>query len=981
MSSAEAAAATRLLPCLALAVLAAGSPTTAPPAAAPAPAAAKQKECPANLWTVDRVPENFDKEYRLPRNVMPEHYDIRVDINIGDGGKFDFEGHVDILLQATEPTNQIRLHSAELQVEAVQLVEAEGGQAVSVSVESQALVTEQEQLRVELGDKLVPHKKYILKAPFKGKLGDDLHGLYRSSYMDEATNTTRWLATTQFEAIYARKMFPCFDEPDFKATFSIQAGHNGSLTALSNMPAEKTEPLAQRPGFVLTSFPKTVPMSTYLVALVVSDFYVTKAEQAEGKAQVAIWGRRDAAGQMAYAREIAPKALAFFEDYFDIKYPLPKQDMVAIPDFNAGAMENWGLITYREAQLLFDPEASSQTAKSAVANTVVHELAHQWFGNLVTMKWWSDLWLNEGFATYMATLGTANLHPEWQHMEDTAVSQALSMLPLDALESTHPVVQPIEHARQISQSFDTITYRKGAALLRMIHSFLGEKAFRQGVSNYLKEHEYGNAEQDDLWSHLTAEAHKGGVLPPCLSVKRIMDTWTVQSGFPVVTVLRDYDKGTANVSQVRTMPRMPSAAAQQTRFFSSGNKNASGECWYVPLSFTSASDARKAAVGSETRPPQDWLRCQAGVQSVSGLPAQDKWVLFNVNMGGAYRVQYDDRNWELLTAALGDPKERASIGLVGRAQVIDDAFELAQAQRLPYAVPLGLINTLQLEEEYQPWRVALNALSRIDGLLKTDVRYHMFRTWVRGILHDVFEKQSRLRDPVAGFQALKLKNLITSWACKMEVGDCLEQTRELFAQWRASPQPDKSNPIPPDHRALVYCYAIRHGKSQDWHWLWQRYLRSNVASARVTILGALGCSRDLWVLRRYLEWSIDKESGVRLQDSAYVFSAVASSEVGYPIAKDFLYTRTESITKHFGASSTRIGRFVSAVASRVTTPAEYEELVEYTKKSSTFLTHADQAVKQGLENALINVEWKRDHADEMFKTIGTFQFSALSDVE
>ncbi|XP_052128357.1 aminopeptidase N-like, partial [Frankliniella occidentalis] len=691
----------RLGLCLMLAALASGSPTTAP---------SEAKECPANLWAVERVPEIFDKEYRLPRNVMPEHYDIRVDMNIGDGGKFDFEGHVDILLQATEPTNQIRLHSAELQVEPVQVVEAEGGKALTV--QSQTLVTEQEQLRVELGDKLVPNKKYILKVPFSGKLGDDLHGLYRSSYLDEATNATRWLAVTQFEAIYARKMFPCFDEPDFKATFTIQAGHNGSLTALSNMPAEKTVPFPERPGFVLTSFPKTVPMSTYLVALVVSDFYDTKAEHTEGKAQVAIWGRRDAAGQMKYAREIAPKAMAFFEDYFDIKYPLPKQDMVAIPDFNAGAMENWGLITYREAQLLFDPEASSQTAKSAVANTVVHELAHQWFGNLVTMKWWSDLWLNEGFATYMATLGTAYLHPEWQHMEDVAVSQALSMLPLDALESTHPVVQPIEHARQISQSFDTITYRKGAALLRMIHSFLGEKAFREGVSRYLKTHEYGNAEQDDLWSHLTEEAHKGGVLPACLSVKRIMDTWTVQSGFPVVTVTRDYDKGTANVSQ--------------TRFFSSGNKNSSHECWYVPLSFASAGDS-KQAVGSETRPPQDWLRCKDPVQTVAGMPAKDKWVIFNINMGGVYRVQYDDHNWALLTAALADPKQRSSIGVVGRAQVIDDAFELAQALRLPYGVPLALINTLQMEEEFQPWRVALNALSRIDSLLKGDVRYHVFR--------------------------------------------------------------------------------------------------------------------------------------------------------------------------------------------------------------------------------------------------------------
>ena len=346
------------------------------------------------------------------------------------------------------------------------------------------------------------------------------------------------------------------------------------------------------------------------------------------------------------------------------------------------------------------------------------------------------------------------------------------------------------------------------------------------------------------------------------------------------------------------------------------------------------------------------------------------------------RVQYDQENWRLLTEALADPKQRDNIGLVSRAQVLDDAFELAQANRLPYSVPLGLVNTLRQEKEHQPWRVALASLSRLDGLLRTDVRYYLFRIWVRSLLKEEFENQGRLRDPATGFQAIKHKNLVSSWSCKLELGDCLEQARELFAQWRASPDPDKTNPVPQDARALTYCYAIRHGKSQDWDWLWQRYLKSNVASARVTILSALGCSRDLWVLRRYLERSIDKTSGVRLQDSQYVFSAVASSEVGFPIAKQFLYQRTEQINKHYGSSTTRVGRYVSAVATRITTQEEYEELLEYTKKNENFLTHADQAVKQGLENARINVQWQKDHADEVLKTIAAFNFEhGLSDTE
>lgn len=224
--------------------------------------------------------------------------------------------------------------------------------------------------------------------------------------------------------------------------------------------------------------------------------------------------------------------------------------MIAIPDFSAGAMENWGLITYREAYLLYDPKVSTTTSQHSVSSVIAHELAHQWFGNLVTMKWWTDLWLNEGFATFMAGLAVDKLFPQWNSLQEEAADNLLSVFTFDALKSSHPVSVPIGDPSEIDEIFDTISYKKGSSLIRMMERFLGEETFRKGVSNYLKEHKYNNAEQDDLWNALTLQAHADNVLPKTLTVKTVMDSWTLQTGYPVINVIRDYGGKTVQITQV-----------------------------------------------------------------------------------------------------------------------------------------------------------------------------------------------------------------------------------------------------------------------------------------------------------------------------------------------------------------------------------------------------------------------------------------------
>ncbi|KAI5641071.1 peptidase family m1 domain-containing protein [Phthorimaea operculella] len=506
----------------------------------------------------------------------------------------------------------------------------------------------------------------------------DLH------FKDDVTNLrngTIYLLVTQFEAISARKAFPCFDEPMYKATVSMNLGHHKNFTAVSNMPLKNSteENLLEEPWawteiqksfnkdqsqFIWDTFETSVPMSTYLIAYVISKFEYVQSPPGLADTTFKIWARKDAISQTTYASHIGPKVLAHFEKFFNVSFPLPKQDMFAIPDFSAGAMENWGLITYRETALLYDKVESSFVNKERVAEVIAHELAHQWFGNLVTMKWWSDLWLNEGFATFVASIGMDAVEPSWQSGESNAVEGILIVLNLDALESSHPVSAPLENPKRINEIFDEISYRKGSTLIRMMMMFLGEDVFRRALSSYLKKYSYSNAEQDDLWAELTATSLEYGGLTKNVSVKTVMDTWTKRTGYPLLTVIRDYSDTTLTV--------------QQKRYLNLGAKSSTEVSWWVPLSVMCESE-----VGRPAEPVQ-WLASDEGVGNKHRFEHSanaNEWVLFNYDMIAPYRINYDKRNWQLLIKTLTSPRF-TDIPVLGRVQLLSDAFALAWTEQM-----------------------------------------------------------------------------------------------------------------------------------------------------------------------------------------------------------------------------------------------------------------------------------------------------------
>ncbi|KAL1453598.1 hypothetical protein WDU94_009928, partial [Cyamophila willieti] len=523
-------------------------------------------------------------DYRLPQTLTPVHYDLSIFTDVKEPD-FKYNGKVIITVTCIKDTPDLVLHmNKNLTINYEDVTCNSGNATVNGTKAKSHKYDEKLQMLTFTFDKpFAAKQEYRVELSFEGNLNDDMKGFYRSSYKD--TNTTRWLAITQFEPTYARWAFPCFDEPAMKATFSINIGHPKTLTAISNMPLEKSAPMPDKSDWVLDTFNKTVKMSTYLVALGISDFTFKETKAPNTAVKFRTWTYKNKLQEINLTAEEAPKYLDFFEKYYKIKFPLPKIDMIAVPDFSEGAMENWGLITYRESYLFNDKARTSVFDEYLTLKTVAHEISHQWFGNLVTMKWWSDLWLNEGFATYMASVALSNRYKSnpndaWTTLREDMFTNIKQIFPVDCLSSAHPVSSKITDPSEIKQIFDSITYNKGAYLIQMASMFLTEEIFQKGVNSYLEKYSYGNAEQTDLWDCLTTAGHEAKIFPEGCTVGAVMDSWTTKAGFPILEIKREYGnpKNSLTITQKRFL-----TDAQ-------GISN-NTETWWIPLTFVGATSA------------------------------------------------------------------------------------------------------------------------------------------------------------------------------------------------------------------------------------------------------------------------------------------------------------------------------------------------------------------------------------------------------
>ncbi|XP_058855208.1 aminopeptidase N-like isoform X2 [Acipenser ruthenus] len=740
---------------------------------------------------------------------------------------------------------------------------------------------------------------------------------------------------------YARTVFPCFDEPAMKAHFNITLIHDPKLVALSNSPViDSVNRTFDKAEWGITTFHPTPDMSTYLLAFIVCDFKNIHA--LNRNVSIRIWARPEAIAEQQgdYALNITGPILQYFEDYYSIPYPLAKSDQIALPDFSAGAMENWGLVTYRETALLYNPNISSTSNKEWVATVIAHELAHQWFGNLVTVRWWNDLWLNEGFATYVSYLGADHAEPSWNIKDLIVLHHYQKVFAVDALNSSHPLSldeEEISTPLQIGNLFDSITYSKGAAVLRMLSGFLTENLFVGGLKTYLEQYKYNTTVYQDLWDHLQQAVNKQQNITLPDSVENIMNRWVLQMGFPVVTI----NTTTGTLTQKHFLLDPDAEVTRSSQF---------NYTWFVPVSW----------MKSGILQTDFWLLNTSETNTTVQSNSTD-WVLANINCTGYYRVNYDTENWDRLLQQLQD--NFTEIPVINRAQLIDDAFNLARAGYIPTTLALDTTKYLSKDVEYMPWESAIDNLGYFSLMFdRTEVNGPM-QTYLRKQVTPLFDYFENI---TANWTEVPLGhtdqyNEVTAIevACENGLKKCQELASSLYREWMDNPS---VNPIHPNLKTTIYCNAIAAGGVEEWDFAWERFQNAIITTEADKLRYGLSCSKHIWILNRYLKYTLDPEK-IRKMDSIPTINYISRNVVGQSLVWDFIRAYSSTIC----SGSSPMDSLLEGVTQRFSTELELTQLQQF--RQSNDITEdclSTQTLSQAIERTQLNIKWINENKDPVF---------------
>ncbi|HEY7555853.1 MAG TPA: M1 family metallopeptidase [Candidatus Binatia bacterium] len=781
------------------------------------------------------------RSHRLPATVTPERYQIRL---TPDLTTWTFTGEETVSVNIHEPVREIVLNAAELEFHAVAATGADGKTlAGTVTLDG-----ENEQAVFIFPERLAAGS-LKLAIRFSGILNDKLHGFYRSTYKD-ANGNDKPLASTQFESTDARRAFPCWDEPAFKAVFQVTLVVDQGLTAISNARVVREAPIADT-GKKEVVFADSIKMSTYLVAFIVGEFEATEPVMV-GNAPlrvIAVPGKKHLAG---FALEIGKASLEHFSRYYGISYPGDKLDLIAIPDFASGAMENLGAITFRETALLVDGAKATRAELERVADVVSHENAHMWFGDLVTMKWWNGLWLNEAFATFMEMLAVDAWKPEWRRWDSFTISRAAAMQ-VDGLKSTRPIEFPVEKPEEAAGMFDVLTYEKGASVLRMLEQYLGAEAFRDGIRLYLKRHEYANAETTDLWDALEDSTKQ--------PVRALMDSWIFQPGYPLIRV--ELDGANLVVAQ------------RLFRYLQDGD--IPDRKYHAPL-FVRA--GTKGGVVQKTLLLTDReLRLE--------LPDDIEWAVVNAGAHGFYRVSYSRELLDALKRGL-----QANLSAVERFGLVNDSWAATLAGLTPLPEYLDLVDLLRDESDINVWTTLIGSFHHLRRILE-DPQCVALAERLRGVLRPALERLGWT--PKEGEPALVSQlrgDLVAALGTVAEDQNCQEQARDLYARYEIDAEAVDRNLVP----ALVAIVAHT-GNAADFEKFYSRYKSAKTPQEETRYLFVLGAFRQSELIDRTLKMTVSGE--VRTQNSPYLMRGVLLNKDAREKAWTFLKAHWDEMTRQY----------------------------------------------------------------------------------
>lgn len=835
-----------------------------------------------------------DKNFRLSPSVRPERYAFEI---APDLKAHTFEGRGRIELVLDQPVRSIVLHGVTLTVKQARIGEA----TASVSGE------EISQTLTFAFDREIPAGKAALEVEWNGVFQEDLRGLYMAGDV----------AVTQFEAADARRVFPCFDEPAFKAAWDLSIVAPAGLAVIGNGAVTGTEELAD--GRRRHTLKTTPVMSSYLVAMVIGDLVPCEVESARD-VPIRTWAVPEKKHLTAFGQECAGSVLPLLEDYFAHPYVFGKLDQIGIPDFEAGAMENSGCITYREIALLADPQKAPLTVKKRIAEVVAHEIAHMWFGNLVTMQWWDDLWLNEAFATWMAYKVVDQWKPEWRMWDDFDKGKSAA-LHLDALESTHPIRFEVLNADQATENFDLITYEKGGAMLRMLEGYLGAERFREGIRDYIQKHRFQNARADDLWDAL---GRAGGGQP----IAEVANGWIGKGGYPLVEMKREGGRITLS----------------QRRFFADPEqmKKGSDELWLVPVVLRWADDAGVHETRHLLREAKEELRLE---------PKGDvRWVCANSGGAGFYRVQYEPSELEALSRHGADLRPVERVGLVA------DAWALFRAGVSPLAPLADLVAAFAKDEDYAVLGEVVARLDVLERRCVQDAARQEFRSLVEGLLRPQLD---RLGWDAAADETdarrLQRAAVIAGLALVARAADVVQEASRRFGRWMEG----DAGALDPN---LLDAAAIASARAADpayFDRLSKRVPADTDPASKRRGLVALASVEAPALVERAVEY-VTKEL-VPMQDVTTYLSALTSNRAAQERTWQFVQQNWSELRKK-AAAPMLTRRTVEALGDLVQWRPEVEKFIDAQRES---LAAVPAAIRQTLERMRLDEDVARRGGPEL----------------
>lgn len=836
--------------------------------------------------------KNNKKSIRLANHIYPIHYNLEIHPDLLS---FTFKGHEIIKIKIEQETNKITLHSKDLDIDTVKYKSGKKEQfasKITYDIDKETVTFFfKEKIKKGNGE---------LSISWMGIISDSLRGFYKSRY--ELDGKEKHIATTQFEATDARRAFPCFDEPAQKAVFEVSLITEENHEAISNtLPVEIKE---HRAGYKITKFAPSPKMSTYLLVFIVGEF-----EYIEGYTKdnvlIRVFTTKGKKHQSKFALDVAIKSIEFFNEYFDIPYPMPNLDLLAIPDFESGAMENWGAVTFRETAILVDEEHTSLSNKQWVALVIAHELAHQWFGNLVTMHWWTDLWLNEGFASYIEYLAVDHIFPNWKIWNQFIVADHNVALALDGLETSHPIEIEVNHPNEINEIFDKISYSKGSAIIRMLAEYLGEVKFQKGLQYYLKKHSYKNTKTIHLWEAFEKVSGK--------PISKIMNTWTKQMGYPLVTI-------NSNKNNTEIL---------QEKFFSSRvcRKNIKTKNkWRIPVTINN----KKVLLENN--------------KTYINKKILEK---INVDEKSYIRVRYNEK----ILNNIKNNILKNHISTLDKLGLIRDIFALTEGGYIKTSEALEFVLNYKNEKEYIIWYEISNGLNKISNLIADfdELIIEKYKKFVLSLFSPLAKKVGFEKKENEGTEDILLRSLAISQAANYGDKKIIKEAKKIFNN-RAI------KPISPDIRLTIYNIIAKNGKTTDWNSLKSMYLSSNIQEEKDRCSRALTQFKDKEIISKNLHFIL-KSKEIREQDVSSLLAMSWSNRWARKETWNYIKDNWSIILNKYGHGGHSISRLLGPLGSHT----KLKDLKDAKKFfSKNVAPGAERTLLQAYERIESNIAWWKD---------------------